>query len=37
MERVVDVAQMFADEPLVMEVVDFVRAASDRALCTPRA
>ncbi len=36
MERVADVAQMFADEPIVMEVVDFVRAQSDRALCTPR-
>jgi UDP-N-acetylglucosamine acyltransferase len=37
LERVADVAQMFADEPLVMEVVDFIRAGSDRALCTPRA
>jgi len=37
MERVADVAQMFADEPLVTEVVDFIRAGSDRALCTPRA
>lgn len=37
MERVADVAQMFADEPLVMEVVEFIRGASDRALCTPRA
>jgi len=36
MERVADVAQMFADEPLVSEVVDFIRAGSDRALCTPR-
>ncbi|KPL55224.1 UDP-N-acetylglucosamine acyltransferase [Prosthecomicrobium hirschii] len=37
MERVGDVAAMFADEPLVMEVVDFVRAGGDRALCMPRA
>ena len=37
MERVADVAQMFVDEPLVMGVVDFIRAGSDRALCTPRA
>jgi UDP-N-acetylglucosamine acyltransferase len=37
MERVGDVATMFADEPLAMEVVDFVRAGGDRALCMPRA
>ena len=24
------------DEPLVMKVVDFVRAGGDRALCMPR-
>ncbi|MEJ1159366.1 acyl-ACP--UDP-N-acetylglucosamine O-acyltransferase [Prosthecomicrobium sp. N25] len=37
MERVADVAAMFAAEPLVMEVVDFIRGGGDRALCMPRA
>ncbi len=36
MERVADVAQMFADEPIVMEVVNFIRIGGDRALCGPR-
>lgn len=36
MERVEDVAVMFPDHPLVQLVVDFIRADSDRALCTPR-
>ena len=35
-ERVEDVAQMFTDEPIVMEVVDFIRVGGDRALCVPR-
>jgi UDP-N-acetylglucosamine acyltransferase len=35
-ERVEDVAQMFADEPIVMEVVEFIRVGGDRALCVPR-
>ena len=37
MERVEDVAAMFKDEALVMEVVDFVRGVTDRGLCMPRA
>lgn len=37
MERVGDVAAMFAGEPLVMEVVEFIRSGGDRALCMPRA
>ncbi len=36
MERVEDVAQLFPDHPLVQLVVEFIRADSDRALCTPR-
>ncbi len=36
MERVEDVAAMFADEPLVMEVVEFIRAGGDRRVCMPR-
>jgi len=37
MERVEDVAAMFADEALVLEVVDFIRAGGDRRVCMPRA
>lgn len=36
MERVEDVAQLFPEHPLVQLVVEFIRADSDRALCTPR-
>jgi UDP-N-acetylglucosamine acyltransferase len=36
MERVEDVAQLFPNHPLVTTVVDFIRADSDRSLCTPR-
>lgn len=36
LERVDAVAGTFQNEPLVDTVVAFVRAASDRALCTPR-
>ena len=36
MERVEDVAAMFPADKLVTDVVDFIRADSDRALCTPR-
>ena len=36
MERGADVATMFADEPLVMQVVDFVREGGDRRICMPR-
>lgn len=37
MERVEDVTKTFGEVPLVMQVVDFIRAGGDRALCTPRA
>ena len=37
MERVQDVAQMFPDEPIVRDVVEFIRAGGDRSLCMPRA
>lgn len=37
LERVEDVAGMFADEPLVMQVVDFIREGGDRRICMPRA
>ncbi len=36
MERGEDVAAMFSVEPLVTEVVDFVRAGGDRRICMPR-
>ncbi len=36
MERVEDVAELFPDHPLVSKVVDFIKADSDRSLCTPR-
>ena len=36
MERVEDVERSFANQPLVTTVVEFIRANSDRALCTPR-
>lgn len=36
LERVADVAAMFADEPLVGEVVAFIREGGDRRICTPR-
>jgi UDP-N-acetylglucosamine acyltransferase len=35
-ERVEDVGEEFAKHPIVPEILDFIRAASDRALCTPR-
>jgi UDP-N-acetylglucosamine acyltransferase len=35
-ERLEDVAQEFRDHPQVQEVVDFIRAGGDRAICTPR-
>ncbi len=34
-ERIDDVAQMFADNEPVMEIVDFIRADSSRAICHP--
>ncbi|TBW38489.1 acyl-ACP--UDP-N-acetylglucosamine O-acyltransferase [Siculibacillus lacustris] len=36
LERVEDVATMFADEPLVMQVVEFIREGGDRRVCMPR-
>ncbi|HZD25224.1 MAG TPA: acyl-ACP--UDP-N-acetylglucosamine O-acyltransferase [Alphaproteobacteria bacterium] len=35
-ERLNDVAEMFADNPLVMEIVEFIRGNSSRALCQPK-
>ena len=35
-ERLVDVANMFADHEQVMEIVTFIRADSSRALCQPK-
>jgi UDP-N-acetylglucosamine acyltransferase len=35
MERVEDVAQTYADQPFVQEIVDFIRAGGKRSLCTP--
>ena len=35
-ERVERVAQEFADQPAVIEIVDFVRAGGERSLVTPR-
>ena len=36
MERVEDVAAEFKDHPIVIEIVDFIRAGGKRSLCTPR-
>jgi UDP-N-acetylglucosamine acyltransferase len=35
-DRVEQVAQAYPDQPLVRQVVEFIRAGSDRAFCTPR-
>ncbi len=35
-ERLVDVAELFSGNELVMEVVEFVRAESSRAICQPQ-
>ncbi|MBK9082924.1 MAG: acyl-ACP--UDP-N-acetylglucosamine O-acyltransferase [Rhizobiales bacterium] len=35
-ERVEDIAEEFAAHPHVHEILDFIRAGGDRALCTPR-
>lgn len=35
-ERVAEVADKFASSPEVMEIVDFIRAEADRAICLPR-
>lgn len=37
MERVEAVARDFADEPTVIEIVDFIRVGGDRRICMPRA
>jgi UDP-N-acetylglucosamine acyltransferase len=34
-ERLEDVAELFCDNEPVMEIVEFIRAASSRALCRP--
>jgi UDP-N-acetylglucosamine acyltransferase len=36
MERVEDVAVEFADQPIVQEIVAFMRSGGKRSLCTPR-
>lgn len=36
MERVEDVAAEFKDHPIVLEIVDFIRAGGKRSLCTPK-
>jgi UDP-N-acetylglucosamine acyltransferase len=36
MERVEDVAEEFAGHPIVLEIVDFIRAGGKRSICTPR-
>ena len=35
-ERVEDVAQEFSGHPIVIEIVEFIRAGGKRSLCTPR-
>lgn len=35
-ERVEDAAELFKDEKLVQDVVDFISSSSDRAICMPR-
>jgi UDP-N-acetylglucosamine acyltransferase len=35
-ERVEDAAELFKGEPLVQDVVEFISASSDRAVCMPR-
>lgn len=35
-ERVEDVASEFSSDPLVHEILDFIRDGGDRAICTPR-
>jgi len=36
MERVEDVSTEFKDHPIVIEILDFIRAGGKRSLCTPR-
>jgi UDP-N-acetylglucosamine acyltransferase len=35
-ERLADVAEQFADQPRVMEIVQFIQSAGHRAICLPR-
>ncbi len=35
-ERIADVGEEFAKHPIVHEILDFIRANSDRSICTPR-
>jgi UDP-N-acetylglucosamine acyltransferase len=35
-ERVADVAEEFAQHPIVHEILDFIRDGKERAICTPR-
>ena len=36
LERVADVAAEFSGHPIVVEIVDFIRAGGKRSICTPR-
>ena len=36
LERVADVSDEFKGHPIVIEIVDFIRAGGKRSLCTPR-
>jgi UDP-N-acetylglucosamine acyltransferase len=36
MERVEDVAQEFGGHPIVLEIIEFIRAGGKRSICTPR-
>jgi UDP-N-acetylglucosamine acyltransferase len=36
MERVEDVALEFKSHPIVIEIVEFIRAGGKRSVCTPR-
>jgi UDP-N-acetylglucosamine acyltransferase len=35
MERLEDVEQMFSANPLVQQIVDFIKSRSDRSFCVP--
>jgi UDP-N-acetylglucosamine acyltransferase len=35
-ERLLDVAELFSGNPLVMDIVDFIRADSSRSICLPK-
>jgi UDP-N-acetylglucosamine acyltransferase len=36
LERVSDVAEEFSTHPIVMEIIEFIRAGGKRSMCTPR-